>query len=420
MFRKIRFLVIITAIFVAFCIEPAFAEKIYIDITSPGFRKLPIAVQQFTGAKEVSDIVKNDMTFSGLFDCLEDAAQIERPDQPFSAASWKGLGIEMVVKGAAISSARSIDINISAYDVNDGREVFRKNYSSKPDLHRLLAHTIANDIYHVLTGQQGIFRTKIAFVAERSGSKQLYMMDWDGERMQATGISAGIMLSPHWSPDGTKLIYSAEKGRKWHIFVFDVNTSRELAVVQLPGLSIVGNFFPDNRRFVYSSSKEGNADIYIGNIGGSPSKKIIGSPWIDVSPSVSPDGNSILFVSNRTGAPQLYISDSQGYGVRRITPDGNYNTASSWSPVGDRIVFTSMINGKNQIFTVKPDGTQQTQLTFEGNNEDPSFSPDGRFIVFSSTREGAKGLFVMRANGEGVRRITPRGFRSASPGWSPY
>jgi TolB protein len=421
MYRKIAS-ILFFIIFAAVVVTPASADKIYIDISSPGVKKLPIAIQPFVGATEVSRIVKADLTFTGLFDCIEDAAQIERPDQPFNMMSWKGLGVEMVVKGVVTSSnASSMDITVRAFDVADGREVLRKEYSSKRDILRQLSHMIANDIYKILAGQQGIFRSRIAFVSEKPGSKQLYVMDWDGERMRSLGPRAGIMLAPRWSPDGTKLLYSSEKSRKWGIYLFDLNTSTEINTnVPLSGLSIAGNFFPDNRRFVFSSSREGNANISIGNIGGTAPRRLLATPWIDVSPSVSPDGNSILFVSNRTGGPQLYISDNQGYGIRRITFEGNYNTSPAWSPSGDMIVFASQIGGKNQIFTIKTDGTGITQLTKDGNNEDPSFSPDGRYIVFSSTRQGSKGIFIIRANGEGLLRITPRGFRSASPAWSPF
>jgi TolB protein len=409
--------ILLTALYV----QTADAERIYIDITAAGIRKLPIAIQPFVGAKEVSDIVKTDMTFTGLFDCLAEAAQIERPDQPFSPMSWKGLGVEMVVKGVATSStAQSLNVTISAYDVVEGREVLRKEYSAKPDLVRLLAHSIANDIYKILTGQQGIFKTKITFVGQTSGTKQLYMMDWDGERMYPMGIKGGIILAPRWSYDGSKLIYSAEKDRKWGIYVIDMNSMRELRIMSQAGTSIVGNFFPDGRRFAFSTSRDGYSDIYLGDIGGMPSHKIIASPWIDVSPSVSPDGSSIIFVSNRSGGPQLYISDKDGFGIRRLTFEGNYNTAPAWSPVGDKIVYASMIGGKNQLFIMKADGSGATQLTNSGNNEDPCFSPDGRHIAFTSTRDGSPGIFIMRTNGEGIQRMTPKGFRAASPGWSPY
>jgi TolB protein len=418
--KKISFTIFLTLLAVLM-VQPVSAEKIYIDITASGIKKLPIAIQPFVGAKQVSDIVKADMTFTGLFDCLDEAAQIERSDQPFNPMSWKGLGVEMVVKGVTTSStAKSLDVTISAYDIVEGREVLRKEYTAKPDLVRLLAHAIANDIYKILTGKQGIFKTKLAFVGQTSGTRQLYMMDWDGERMYPMGVKGDIILSPRWSPNSSKLIYSAARSRKWGIYVVDMNSMRELRTMPLSGISIVGSFFPDNRHFAFSTSRDGYSDVSIGDIGGMPSRKIISSPWIDVSPSVSPDGSSVIFVSNRSGSPQIYMSDKEGFGVRRLTFQGNYNTSPAWSHAGDKIVYASMISGKNQIFIMKADGSGLTQLTNAGNNEDPCFSPDGRYVAFTSNLEGSSGIYVIRANGEGLKRLTPKGFKASSPGWSPF
>jgi len=399
-------------------ISPVFAEKVYIDITSPGIRKLPIAVQGFIGGSEISDIVKNDLTFTGLFDCTDEAAHIEKPEQPFNPNNWKGLGVEIVVKGKAIKD-KGLSVIVSIYDVSDAREVLRKEYSGPSDLLRPISHSIANDIYKTLTGQNGIFRTRIAFVGEREGKKELYLMDWDGHRMQGLGVTGGILLSPRWSSDGTKMLYSAERNRSWDIYLLDMNTMREKNIVRLNGLNMAGNFFPNNKEFVFSSSKDGKSNIYMGDILGMKGWKLISSPWIDVSPAVSPDGNNVLFVSNRSGSPQVYIADKDGSGIRRLTFEGSYNTSPVWSPRGDRIAFVRMINGKNQIFIMKPDGTGVMQLTDRGNNEEPSFSPDGRYIAFTSDRDGSKGIYLMRSNGEDQKRITPKGPRATGPGWSP-
>jgi len=412
-------LLIVCFLFGAYCLAPTVsAGKVYIDITSPDIRKLPIAVQNFTGGKEISDIVSANLTFTGLFEPIDDAAQIERNDQPFNPNNWRGLGVELVVKGRVISG-KGLNIIVSAYDVSEGREVLKKEYSASPELLRPLAHSIANDIYRILTGQQGIFRTKIAYVGERDGRKELLIMDWDGHRIHKPGITGGVLLAPRWSPDGTRLLYSAERHRKWDIYVLDMKTMIEKNVVMLPGLNMAGNFFPDNRKFVFSSSKDRRPNIYIGDTTEMKGWEVISSPWIDVSPAVSPNGQQILFVSNRTGSPQIYISDINGHGIRRLTFEGSYNTSPVWSPNGDRIAFVRMINGKGQIFTMKPDGSELKQLTNRGSNEAPSFSPDGRFIAFTSDRDGAKGIYLMRVNGDGQVRITPRGTTATGPGWSP-
>lgn len=404
-----------------FCITSSYADngKVYIDVTSPGVKALPIAVQNFTGGREISDIVRSDLDFTGLFLCLEDAAQIEKPDQPFNVASWRGLGVELVVKGK-VSGGKELNVGIVAYDVSDGREILKKEYTSSQEMQRSLAHAIANDIYKALTGQQGIFRSRITFAGQKSGNRELYIMDWDGGRMYAPGISAGILLTPRWGNSGRKLIYSAERNRQWGIYVLDMEGMREKNIVTLNGLNMAGNFFPGEKEFVFSSSKDGKSNIYIADTVNMQGRKLIGSPWIDLSPSVSPDGSQVLFVSNRTGGPQIYIADKDGNGIRRLTFEGNYNTSPAWSPKGDRIAFVRMIGGKNQIFVMKLEGNGGTQLTEIGSNEEPSFSPDGRHIAFTSDRNGSKGIYLMRLNGEGQKRITPKGFRATSPSWSPF
>ena len=410
----------VVAMFIIYFLPPvAAAERVFIDITAPYIEKLPIAIQDFSGGEEISDIVRNNLEFTGLFRCFADDAQIEKPGRPFNPANWRGFGIELVTKGRATMVDGRLSVTVSAYDVSTGRGVFKKEYSAPAGLLRPLSHAIANDIYRVLTGQQGIFRTKIAFVNEEGGNKELYLMDWDGHRMRGLGITGCILLTPRWSTDGDSLLYSALRNHHWGIYLFDKNIMSERNIVALRGLNMVGNFFPANRDFVFTSSKGGRPDIYIGNIVDMKTERLISSPWIDTSPSISPDGNKLLFVSTRSGLPQIYISGKDGHGINRLTFRGSHNTSPAWSPKGDKIAFVSRIAGKNQIFIMRPDGIGLIQLTERGNNEDPTFSPNGRQVAFVSDRSGTKGIYIMNINGEGERRISPEGFKAVSPSWSP-
>ncbi|MCI0469369.1 MAG: hypothetical protein L0Y62_04815, partial [Nitrospirae bacterium] len=351
----------------------AYADKVYIDITSHGIKPLPVAIQQFTGGKEISDIIKADLNWTGLFDCIEDVAQIEKPEDVFNLNNWKGLGVELVVKGR-VSRDKGLTAAIHVFDAASGKEVLKKEYSATNELLRPLAHSISNDIYKILTGQQGIFRTRMAFVGDSGEGKELFLMDWDGHRIVSTGKKGGIMLKPHWSSDSSKILYSAERNRNWDVFLFDTQTMTEKRVVMLKGLNMSGNFLTGNKEFVFSSSKGGKSDIYIADTTTMKGRELISSPWIDVSPSVSPDGRQILFVSNRAGSPQVYVADINGSNVRRLTHNGHYNTSPVWSQKGDMIAFVGMIGGRNQIFIMKADGSEIIQLTNKGNNEDPSFS----------------------------------------------
>jgi TolB protein len=404
-----------------FALRNAVAEaKVYIDITSPASKKLPIAIYDFGGlsGKEVSDTIQGDLEFTGLFTCIDRAAYIEGPSQPFNPKNWTPLGIEIVVKGTIKEGKELTLITISLFDVFEGKEILKKEYKAGKELIRPLAHTVANDIYKALTGEAGIFRSRIAFVAEEGGLKDINIMDWDGKRISKIGLKENIILSPHWSRDGSKLIYSAERNRQWGIYLLNFLNRTVKKVFSSKGTNIVGDLLPEGNDFIFSSSKDGNFDIYIMGLKTDTIKKLTSSQSIEVSPAISPDSVHIAFVSDRGGSPQIYVMRKDGSDVRRISFAGSYNTSPSWSAKGDKIVFTGR-QEKSQIFTINPGGAGLTQLTTQGNNEDPSFSPDGRFITFSSDRDGVKGIYLMRANGESQKRITPKKLRAFSPRWSP-
>ncbi len=393
--------------------------KVYIDIKSPAFKKLLLGIHDFSGesGKEIADIIRNDLEFTGLFECIDKAAYLEKPSQTFNPTNWIPLGIEAVVKGVSKIEENDLIVKVSLYDVFEGKEILRKEYKAEKDLIRQLSHAVANDIYLMLTGKKGIFRSRIAFIGEDRGEKELYLMDWDGGRITRTGLKGNVIISPRWSSDGIKIIFSAERNRQWGIFLVDFNNMREKKVFSSQGTNIAGDFLPNGYEFTFSSSKDGTPDLYIMNLENNKVEKLTSFYGIEVSPSVSPDGKYIAFVSDRSGSPQIYIMQRDGKDLRRITFEGSYNTSPAWSPNGDKIVFTGRI-GKNQIFIINPDGTGLTQLTTEGNNEDPSFSPDGRYITFCSDRDGTKGIYIMRANGEAQKRITPKNLKSSSPRWS--
>jgi TolB protein len=393
--------------------------KVYIDITSPVSKKLPIAIYDLQGSsgREISDLIRDDLTFTGLFSIIDKTSYIESASQAFKQQNWRPLGIDAVVKGS-IRSEQDLVADITVYDVFEGREIFSKQYRSDTNLIRQLAHSISNDIYGAFSGLTGIFRTKIAFVAEDDGEKGIYIMDWDGHRARKLGLKGTLVLTPHWSVDGTRLVYSSERGRQWGIYLLDFLKMSEKRIFVSKGTNMAGDFFPSGDALTISSTKDGTPDIYALSVKDGSLKKLTFSDGIEVSSAVSPDGEKIAFVSDRGGTPQIYSMRAGGSDIRRVTFEGSYNTSPSWSPSGDRIVF-SCRRGKNQICMVKPDGSALVQLTDLGNNEDPSFSPDGRYITFSSDRDGTKGIYIMRAGGEAQKKISPGGLRSYGPRWSP-
>lgn len=418
--KKYKIIIFTLALLIShFSLPTSLMAKLYIDITSPASKKLPIAISEFGGpsGREISNIIKDDLDFTGIFLCLNNNAFLESSAQPFNRKNWTIIGAEAVLKGT-VRGDKNLVVTASLYDVQEGRELFKKEYQTEASLLRPIAHTIANDIYKHITGENGVFRSRIAYVARQGDNDSIHFMDWDGQRSSSLGIKGNIILSPRWSKDGSKLIYSSERDRQWGIYLLDLTKMTEKRVFSSKGINISGDFFPDADEFVMSSSIGGNPNIYSFSVSSSRLSRLSTSRGIDVTPSVSPDGNQIAFVSDRDGSPQVFIMSKDGHDARRITFNGSYNTSPSWSPKGDKVVFSGRAGGKNQIFVINPDGSNLTQVTDRGNNEDPSFSPDGRYIVFTSDSEGEKTVFIMRSNGEAKKRITPKGMRAFGPTWS--
>ncbi len=378
--------------------------KIYIDISSPGIRKLPITIN-VTGtpkAKELKLIIENDLETTGLFSFVD-------PDVP---------GAE-IIANVQVTMSGGLKAILSINDLIEGKEVLKKRFSSSKKQIRTVSHSISNDIYKIVTGKKGVFRTKMSFlVSSAPGKKDLRLMDWDGHNSMRL-VSKGLTSSHSWSKDGRFLIYSSERNRKWKIYILNLKQYREMILFSAKGLNLVGGASADDL-IAFSSSKDGSPEIFTINIFGSNLRKLTRSFGIDVSPVFSPDGDKIAFVSDRGGSPQIYIIKVKDKRSKRLTFEGSYNTSPSWSPDGKWIAFVGRNNGKNQIFVVKSDGTELRMLTHTGNNESPSFSPDGFFIAFDSDRDGKKGIYVMRINGEGQIKITPDNLNATAPRWSPY
>ena len=327
-------------VLIAYCLLLVFLHtpadaRVYIDITSPGFRQIPVAVYEFQGdrkGKEIADIIKGDLVFSGIFSFVDRDAYIETPLPVFEPQNWSPLGVEMVVKGAVTTEGDYMVATVYLFDAVEGKKILQKEYRALKKYLRPLAHAISDDIYKKVTGEDGIFRTKIAFIGEKSGKRSIYLADWDGKRLRSTGISGDLILTPHWSGDGKRLVYSSERGRQWGIFLLDFKKRRERLLLRSGGTNITGDFLPDGSGFVFSSSKAGTPDIYLFDLKSSKIKRITRWSGIEISPSVSSDAKLIAFTSDHGGSPQVYIMSIAGGNIRRVTYTGNYNTSPVWSP----------------------------------------------------------------------------------------
>ncbi len=422
--------------------------KVYIEVNPFDQRKLPIAVTEFVNAalpagtqgrndqglgKLLAEVVSADLDFTGLFRILDPAGFIEDPKKgaftigEIDFRDWTAAGAEALIKGRYRLEGNTLRVEARLFDPVQGTQLLGREYSGEASAIRRIAHRLASEVLEVLSGERGVFDTRIAFVSTRTGTKELYVMDYDGHDPRKLTTTQSINLVPAWSPDARQIAFVSFMERNPDLFFLNVETG-SLLRLKLPftwrGSFNGGAWSAAGGLFAFGVSREGNSDIYLMNLDGTGLRPLTNHFAQDVAPSFSPDGRQVVFVSDRSGNPNLYVTDIRGENVRRLTFEGKYNASPAWSPRGDRIAYACQDDrGRFDICTIAPDGTGVTRLTGQGNNDAPSWSPDGRFIVFQSNRDGAYRLYVMNANGTGQRRIVspggPTPGEDTAPAWSP-
>jgi len=425
-----------------FCILLIFSNsataKVYVDIDSPTFQQIPIAICDFnnqtTNATKsanfgitVSDDVKKDLTLTGIFNILNKKSFLEEkyssPDtatEKISFSDWATIGADYLLQGNITQNDKGIIVESRLFDVTRGELLFNKRYYSEINKLKTISRAIASDILVTLTNDEGDFNTKIAFVYKKGSKSDIYTINYDGSELKSITNHQSIIIAPRWSPDGNFLAFTSFKDGRPEVYIRNVKNSTEKKVASFEGLNLCGSFSPDGKKLLLTLSKESNEEIYMLETDTLKLKRLTNNYSIDVSPAWSPNGKKIAFVSNRAGSPQIYTMDTDGNNVKRITFEGNYNTSPSWSPRGDRIAYEGLINNKYQIFSVDEEGNNPLQLTFDAaNNESPSWSPSGRQIVYASRKNSNSKIFIMNSNGSHPRTLNENKNKLVMPVWSP-
>ena len=398
------------------------------SVAIPDLKNLGASKDELNLARQCADVLADDLSLSGYFKVLdrmmylEDAKKAGLTAGSFDFHDWTLIKADTLIKGGFVVEGDSVTLELRLYDVFQRKQTLGKRYTGRLKEYRLMCHKFANEIIFLLTGEKGIFGTKIAFVSKRTGNKEVYTIDVDGQNMTQITRNGSINLSPAWSPDGKILSFTSYmKGSPQLYFIKPQPGSQPALISGRPGLNIGATWHPtDNNSLSLTLSKDGNSELYMISKAGKILSRLTVSYSIEVSPSFSPDGSKISFVSDRSGTPQIYVMNADGTGVKRLTFEGNYNVSPAWSPKGDVIAYQGLEGSSYQMYLIDPAGAQTFRLSDGvGSNEDPSWSPDGRAVVFSSTRGGDRNLYIMNIDGSYIKQLTFGKGDDTSPAWSP-
>lgn len=410
--------------------------------THTGNAKIRIAAADFKPAtadpqtgpmKSVFDqTLYNDLRYAGIFDVVSKSMipnATPGSPQEMNVATWAAApsNAAYVAFGSLAVNAGRVTVQGFLYDTHSttNPQVLGKQYTDNASVGstRAIAHRFADEIIQQLGGIAGIAETKIYFVSARTGSKEIWVMDYDGMNERQLTHLGSISLSPRVSPDNSRVAFSS-LGTGWSIRMYSLDLGRIVAFPSWGGTTVSPAWSSDGTKLAFSSDRGGDPDIYVTDASGMNPHRITAFRGPDVSPTWNPKTNAqIAWVSGRTKLPQIYIMDTDGANVTRMT-DSGYASAPSWSPNGELLTFAWNRSygpgapGGEDIYIMDTASRQWTQLTHAaGANDAPSWSPDGRHIVFQREQGGHSEIWMMLADGTDQQQLTHGGDNSM-PNWS--
>jgi TolB protein len=332
--------------------------------------------------------------------------------KPVVCTDWTQIDTDALLQGEIARDATGLRVAYRLWDTVRCKDLLRRRYTqsagANPDE---LARRIADDVVEAILGIRGVASTEIAFVSDRSGNKEIYVMKADGSDSRRATANRSINNFPGWSPDGDAIVYTSyRQGNRPLVFLSSRGARRPGRLLTSDGRSQYRAVFdPRGNQLAIVVANGGSPEIYAVGDDGRNLRRLTNSPAIEVSPAWSPDGTQMAFVSDRTGAPQIYLMGTDGSGVRRLTFDGAYNTNPSWSPDGRWIAYETRVGGQLDIWLIDPEGKVNVPLV-----------TNARHIVFSSTRRGRADLYAIDSDGSNLRRLTGDAGNNTAPAWGPF
>lgn len=337
---------------------------------------------------QVKSVLRNDLEIAGVFTFVE------------------GDAVAFTVSGQSDGSrltGRVVD--------RSGRTVLNSTY--RGDVRRQ-AHLFADDIVETLTGRKGIAATRIAFVSNRTGQKEIYTADYDGANVQQITRDGVISVAPALSPDGRFLAYTGYQSGYADVYLVDLESGRRNRIINYPGTNSGAAFSPDGSRIALTMSKDGSPELYVTRRDGGGARRLTRTRGVVTSPSWSPDGREILYSSDERGPPLLFRIGAGGGSPRQISTGQNYNTEPHWSPDGNRVAFNTRVGGRFQVAIHELNGGGTRVVTSGGDAEDPVWAPNSRHLLYAQGRA----LYLLDTETDRRIRVVEGLGQVSEPTWS--
>ena len=88
---------------------------------------------------------------------------------------------------------------------------------------------------------------KIAFMSNRDGNEEIYLMNADGTNPVRLTQSPGSDWGPDWSPDGTKIAFHSLRDGNYEIYVMNADGTNLVNLTKHPALEAASAWFPTQK-----------------------------------------------------------------------------------------------------------------------------------------------------------------------------
>jgi TolB protein len=390
-----------------------------IPVAIPGFQLREASVPDESSKQDIYQALHDDLKYSRVFKVVskEYYSYIQAFDpKNIRFKDWASIQANILISGSVeVSAEDRVVFAVKVYDVISEKFIFGRNFGGKKEFTRLIAHRAADEMMKYF-GERPIFTSKVVFVSTRDGNTEIYMMDYDGQRVRRVTSNSDLDILPTWSADNEKILYTSYRRNNPDLFMFHLYTGKT-ELIATTQANYAADWCRGGDKIVYTSTRSGNAEIYVKYMKTRKEKRVTFNPTIDTTPCWSPSGDEIVFTSQRSGTPQIYIMNADGTNIRRITHDGTYYDSPAWSPDGTRIAYVARIESRFDIYVYNLKDNTVVKLTEQsGRNENPTWSPDGRHLIFASNRGGSYQLYTIDYDGDNLRQLTFKG-ENKMPEW---
>lgn len=405
--------------FAAFGVQAQFR----VEVSGVGMTQIPIALSALRGDEQspqkMASIVQADLERSGQFKILDTGAGLDESSRP-DLAGIRQRGADALIAGSVTRLADGrFDVRFRLWDSVRNQDLGGQSHAVLAGDLRLAAHRIADFVYERLTGDKGVFSTRISYVTKAGSSYNLWVADADGENAQSALSSPEPIISPSWAPNGNQLAYVSFEARKPVVYVHDVASGRRRLVASFKGSNSAPTWSPDGRSIALTLSRDGGSQLYVMDANGGEPKRLMQSSAIDTEPVYTPDGRTIYFVSDRGGSPQIYRVSASGANAERVTFSGSYNISPALSPDGKWLAYVSRVNGAFKLHVMDIATGNVSAITETTADENPSFSPNSRLVIYATLLQGREALMTTTLDGRIKARLAGQSGDIREPDWGP-